>query len=263
MSDSPVDPIIDLIEAYLLGTCTREEAAAVKRRAAADPRFAHELESLREALATFALGTPSRPDPELKERVLARIATSGRHADHGEESPDLRRRRRQVRTSLWLGAALAASLALVLKLSFDLQRERRAMERATAQLARQTATVAARDSTIAKLANPEMELVTLTASGSSRPMLRAFIDHVHHTMTLAASGLAPMPTGKAYQLWFMMDGKAMPSVTFRPAPDGSSMVTDIPMPTGAIAAATVTAEPESGSATPTSTVLFEGRLASR
>jgi anti-sigma-K factor RskA len=58
-----------------------------------------------------------------------------------------------------------------------------------------------------------------------------------------------------------MDGKPVPSVTFKPGADGRATIARVPVPTGgSISAAAVTVEPEGGSAQPTSPIVMVGAL---
>jgi anti-sigma-K factor RskA len=202
------------------------------------------------------------PPAELKQRVLARVEASATPGSTTEELAVLPLTPRS-RTTSWLGFALAASLALVVKLSFDLRSARRAGEEAVLAVAARDAAIATKDSLLATLTDPSMEMVTLAATGERKPMLRAYIDHQRHRMTLSASSLDPMPSGRVYQLWFIMDGKKVPSVTFTPGTDGRAMVENVPMPSGAIDATAITAEPVGGSPTPTTAALFVGKLATQ
>ena len=73
--------------------------------------------------------------------------------------------------------------------------------------------------------------------------------------------LKPVPAGQAYQLWFIKDGKPVPSVTFKPEADGHAKVEQVPVPEdGSVSAAAVTVEPESGSTQPTSPIVMVGSL---
>jgi anti-sigma-K factor RskA len=70
-----------------------------------------------------------------------------------------------------------------------------------------------------------------------------------------------VPAGRTYQLWFIQDGKPVPSVTFNPEPVGHARVEQIAVPRdGDVSAAAVTVEPEGGSAQPTSPILLVGPL---
>jgi anti-sigma-K factor RskA len=70
-----------------------------------------------------------------------------------------------------------------------------------------------------------------------------------------------VPEGRAYQLWFIRDGKPVPSVTFKPQPTGDANLEQVEVPSGGdISAAAVTIEPETGSTEPTSPIVMVGSL---
>lgn len=258
MTNPQGDPTREQLEEFVLGLVTPADADAMEARLAADAALAAEVAALRDTLAAMALSTPVAPDQALKQRVMAKVSATTTTAvvDDGGVLPLTPR----SRSTMWLGFALAASLGLVVKLSFDLRAARRASVDAVERLATREAAIAHRDSLLATLGDPGMELVDLAATGKTKPMLRAYIDHRRHLMTLTAAALEPMPAGRVYQLWFIMDGKQVPSVTFTPGPDGRAMVENVPMPGGAIAATAITAEPEGGSPAPTTTALYMGKL---
>ena len=80
---------------------------------------------------------------------------------------------------------------------------------------------------------------------------------VNHTAILHAFQMAQAPAGRAYQLWFIRDGKPVPSITFNADSTGHALVQQVPMPAdGTITAAAVTEEPAGGSAQPTSPVML-------
>ena len=69
---------------------------------------------------------------------------------------------------------------------------------------------------------------------------------------LMAKGLPPPPAGKAYQLWFIAGGRAIPGKVFTTDPSGAGMLND-QIPADALKAAVfaITLEPESGVQQPT------------
>jgi hypothetical protein len=210
----------------------------------------------------MALSTPVTPDAALKQRVIAKVAATEQSRPKDDNLIPFPGANRS-RSTAWLGFALAASLALVAKLSFDLRSARRAESEATTAVASRDAALAKRDSLLATLTDPAMEMVTLAATGEKKPLLRAYIDHQRLRMTLSATSLEGMPSGKVYQLWFIMDGKPVPSLTFTPGADGRATLENIPMPAGAIAATAITVEPTGGSPAPTTTPIFVGKLAEK
>jgi anti-sigma-K factor RskA len=121
--------------------------------------------------------------------------------------------------------------------------------------------LAARDSTLIQLFEPGVELFQLTASGDPDPKIQVFWNRVRNSALVHASGLRQIDPGKAYQLWFIKDGKPVPSVTFKPEPTGHAKIEGVKVPPdGDISAAAVTIEPETGSQQPTMPIVMVGSL---
>jgi anti-sigma-K factor RskA len=260
MSDTPVDPTRDLVEDYALGMLGAAERTAFEERLRTDAALRQEVAATLETLADLALSTPATLRPELKNRVMERIDATGMPSGGAKVLP-LVSRAPAPRLSLWLGAALAASLLLVAKLSFSLQDVRQDATAAQAAVAANRVTLAQRDSVIAQLTDPTAETVTLAATGTAKPVLKAYVNRARRTMMLSAGLLDSLPAGRVYQVWFIVDGKPVPSVTFRPDSMGRALLRELPMPSGAVAATAITDEPAGGSAAPTTKPLFVGKLA--
>ena len=119
------------------------------------------------------------------------------------------------------------------------------------------------------LAAAEARTATLAAaptnSGSSdaqRARARLTYDEATGRALLVAADLPPVPTGKAYQLWFIAEGKPLPGGVFRPDATGHAELRDEIPPAGRHAALfAVTLEPLSGSDAPTSSVIIKGASA--
>ncbi|MEO5797869.1 MAG: anti-sigma factor [Gemmatimonadales bacterium] len=264
MSDSSRHPLHELVEEYVLDLLDDGEKAEFETRLATDAALAQSVAAAREALAASALSTPVLPPPDLKARVMAKAVP---HAVEvvPEEARVLKLPvARRSMAPLWLGAALAASLVAIVKLSSDLANERAASAEARATLAQSSIQMQQRDSTIARLTSPEVELVTLVSTGAVKPSIKAYVDTKRGRMVLAVTSLEAVPTGKTYQLWFIETGKPpMPSVTFETDASGHRILTDVPLPTGPWSVAAITVEPTGGSAAPTSAPILAGQRASR
>jgi anti-sigma-K factor RskA len=118
-----------------------------------------------------------------------------------------------------------------------------------------------RDAILAAVLSRNVQLVQLTASGDPNPAIQIFWDKARNTALLSASGLKPVPAGRTYQLWWIRDGKPVPSVTFDIEADGAGLVRGVSVPTdGELSAAAVTEEPAGGSQQPTSPILLVGAL---
>ena len=93
------------------------------------------------------------------------------------------------------------------------------------------------------------------------PGMQLFYDRQRERAIIHGFRLPQVPENRAYQLWFIRDGKPVPSVTFKPEADGHARVEQIPVPAGGdVSAAAVTVEPESGSTQPTMPIFLVGPL---
>lgn len=263
MSDSLNDPMVDLVEEYVLGMLDGSELAAFETRLATDPTLVRRVQESRATLADFALSTPAVVPKDLKERVMAHAV---RQLDAPQPAPETPvtpiRAPRPSRAPLWMGLGLAASLGLLAVQSLDLNREREATAAAQAIAAKTAATLAQRDSLLARLTDPGVELVTLASTGAARPTVRVYLDKVRRTALLTIASLDTAPAGKVYQLWFIVDGTPVPSVTFQTDAQGHALIEQVTLPTGAVAAGAVTMEPTGGSTAPTMPILFVGSVKS-
>ncbi|MEP6590015.1 MAG: anti-sigma factor [Gemmatimonadota bacterium] len=259
MTDSSRHPMHELVEEYVLELLDEAERAEFETRLAVDPTLASNVAAAREALSALALSTPVALPAGLKQRVMAHaVAHPEPVAVEAKVLPMIPSRR--SRAPLWLGAALAASLLVVFKLNHDLGQERQATATANAFAARTLDAVTQRDSMIARLTDPSVELVTLASTGDAKPAVKVYVDQKRRSAVLSVASLETAPAGQAYQLWFIVDGKPIPSVTFNPGADGRALVQDVTLPPGTVAATAVTREPEGGSQAPTSAVLFVGAV---
>ncbi len=117
------------------------------------------------------------------------------------------------------------------------------------------------------LAAAEARTATLAAapngSGSStgqRARARLTYDEATGRALLVAADLPPVPTGKAYQLWFIAEGKPLPGSVFTTDGSGHGEMHDIIPPEGRRAAAViyaVTLEPAGGVSAPTGEIYLK------
>ena len=261
MSDTSRHPMQELVEEYALDLLDGEAKAAFEARMVVDAELAHSVVASREAITAAALSTPVALPPGLKARVMAQaVAAPAPTAPTTEAKVLPFAPAGRSHATLWLGAALAASLIAIVKLSSDLRQQQAATRDALAEVVRTATVVSRRDSMIARLTDPSLELVTLASTGDARPALKVYLDRKRRTALLSVASLETAPTGQAYQLWFIVDGKPVPSVTFNPGTDGRALVQDVALPEGNVVATAVTREPTGGSPAPTSPVLFVGSL---
>lgn len=248
----------DLAAAYALGALDATEARDFEALLERDAELAREVAEYREVAALLAHAEPAtQPAHGLRARVLA-----GTPPRQISPLPVV-----QPRVN-WMPWALAASLLFAawmgagrarLGLRLD-ELSARLAARDTA-LAERDALIASRDRTLDALLSPGVELYQLTATGDPVPGVQLFWDRKRNTAIIHSFGVKPLPNDRAYQLWFIQDGKPVPSITFRPASDGRASVEAIAVPSGAgVTAAAITEEPLGGSPQPTSAIYLLAKL---
>jgi anti-sigma-K factor RskA len=251
MSDTEYGSPRDLAAAYALGALDRTEAHAFEAWLATHPEASAEVAEFREVAALLALGQQDAPRATLRDAVVNSVRAPQRRMDV----------RVPPRARPWFPLALAASLLLAGWLWMGRQRVKLELAQAAALLQERTAELASREKTLSGLLAPGVELFQLTATGDPEPLVQLFWDRRQQTAILHSSNVRELPEGRTYQLWFIRDGKPVPSVTFRPGPGGTVSIEAIGVPTeGTISAAAVTEEPLGGSEQPTSPIYLVGKL---
>ena len=129
------------------------------------------------------------------------------------------------------------------------------------QLAQTSSQLAQDEERLRLLSAPDAVQVSLNPQAEPRkPHATAIYSPSQKRMMLVAGNLAPVPSGKAYELWIIpTQGAPMPAGMFKPDEHGNAVMMDHPMPEGVVAKAfAVTLEPEAGSDKPTSPILIVG-----
>jgi anti-sigma-K factor RskA len=259
------DAVHDLAAAYALGALSPDEARQFEAFLATSPEAEREVAEFREVATLLALSQgEATPSADLRDRVLARLGES-KVAPPGGPGVGAPARRRvpplywgALAASLLLAAGLAWSLTALRK---DVASLRETIASHEALLAERQRQLEEREATIKSIMGPGVHLYQLTGSGDPDPGVQLFWDQQHNTAIIHGFRLKPVPSGRTYQLWFIKDGKPVPSVTFKPGPNGHADVERIPVPQGGpLDAAAVTVEPEGGSPQPTSTPVLVGPL---
>ncbi|HEY7635112.1 MAG TPA: anti-sigma factor [Gemmatimonadales bacterium] len=263
MSHSDQESPQDLAAAYALGALEPGEARRFEAFLAGSPEAQREVAEFREVAALLALGeADTAPGANLRDRVLARVGGEKTRALPVAE-PTARRR---IPWLMW--GALAASLALAVGLAAEVLSQRQDLADLKGEVANRDQVLAerlqqlrAREATLNALMEPGVELYQLSASGDPEPGIQLFWNREKNVAIVHGFRLKPVPSGHAYQLWFIEDGKPVPSVTFKPEPSGHAKVEGVTVPTaGELSAAAITVEPEGGSPQPTSPILLVGSL---
>jgi anti-sigma-K factor RskA len=254
-----------------------------------------ELNALRDAAASLAYAArPESPAPELRARILVAVKSypqDARPAPANGDAPtaaqtsgvssadefEKRREARDIRVSrrIMMFGSLAASVAvaaLLVTLALTWQRN----ARLEGELARLSETVNRREQELARteqelartradrelLALPAAHTATLASQtgAAGKAHARLTFDAETGRAMLTAADLPPVPAGKAYQLWFIAEGKPpMPGSVFRPDPRGHAEMHETIPPEGRTPAVVfaVTLEPASGVSAPTGEIYLK------
>jgi anti-sigma-K factor RskA len=253
----------DLAAAYALGALSPEETRAFEAYLATSSDARREVAELRETAALLAVAGPEvHPGPELRRRVLDAVAASKVAELPARAAPARATSRRPLLPRLAFAAAVLLAVGLGLRvrsLSTALAARDSTIADQHRALAEQGSQLAAREKVVAALLEPGVQLVQLTKQGDPDPRIQLYWNRARNTAVVSASKLKPAPAGRTYQLWFIRDGKPVPSVTFNVAPAGDALVSDVTVPTGGeISAAAITEEPMGGSQQPTTPILLVG-----
>jgi anti-sigma-K factor RskA len=257
MTHPESESLRELAAAYALGALGPEETRAFEELLGRSPEIQRDVAEYREVAALLGLGAGEGvPSAELRARVLASPV----------RTRDTSTPRQGLRSPLrWLAVAAGlAALTIMGERIVSLGKEVRQRDAVLAQrdsaLSSQQQQLAERQALLDAVLDPEVRLFQLTSSGDPEPGVQLFWNQRRNQAIVNAYRLKPVPPGRAYQLWFIQNGKPVPSVTFTPK-NGAARLIGIPVPPGGKpSAAAITVEPSSGSAQPTSPIVLSGPL---
>ncbi|MFG3489446.1 anti-sigma factor domain-containing protein [Streptomyces sp. NPDC047972] len=237
-----VDPHM-LTGAYVLDALDVEEHTAVRRHLAQCPSCAQEVHEFTETVARLGVAVAVTPTASLRAGVLERIATVRQEPPPTSKAGGASRRVRGFRR--WSHWALAACLAGAVGLGGVA-----ALQHGAAEDARQEADRArqANDSVAEVLAAPDARVSTTRLEGGA--VGTVVVSSTLDRAVFAASGMAPPPAGKVYQLWYD-DGGSMRSAGLMD-PGATAEATLLEGPVRQASGVGVTVEPAGGSPSPTS-----------
>ncbi len=179
---------------YVLGQLDGPATLAIERRAAANPSFAAELESVRRLVHLLPSAVATAPPAALRARVLATAA-----ADATGSAPH--RPRREVRTRAfrlprlaWAALATAAAV-LVVVVGLDNTRLRRelALQQQVSDMLQQP--------------NVVMSFAMKGGKGAPRAYGSVLLDLDAKRGAVALEQMPAPPAGRVYRLWAMVENK--------------------------------------------------------
>ena len=287
--DRSHDEVRAALAAEALGALDGEEAEAVHAHLQGCDECRRELESLRETAAALAHAAPQVPmdadrSARLRARLVARAAADRGGASAspgaapatnriggfaaGDDEPGVipisRARERRGMGGGWLAAAAAVVLLIAvgtyaarMKGRYEaLSDEYASLDQERTQL---VAAIAKRDSTVAALSGPGVQVIELASTQRRAPGGRMFWDPATARWTFFAHGLPALRPDRDYQLWLITPAGPVSAGDFNPAPGGHATVqATYPLPRDQLRAVAVTEEPEGGLPAPSGQPLIVG-----
>lgn len=264
------DDFKEMIPTYVLSALDAVENRALSEHLSQCGECQREFENWQATAAMLSLGAqPLEPSPEVRNRIMKAVRDES--AQSGIESRSNVIEFKPVRTvserRSSAGWAIAAGVLFLITAGslFMLWQENRSNNRKIAELGTQLKNVQMELEQSKKIVRLMMtpgtrmdELAgTTEAPGASAKLA---YDKTGHAM-LMAHGLPPAPTGKEYQLWFIVGNQKMPGKSFSVDSSGMGTLEDqIPESARQSAVFAITLEPAPGVVVPTGPIYLRSTL---
>ena len=252
-----------LLSGHALGALPADEARLVDDHIAQCAACRTEFEAACETAAMLAYAAgDATPSPELRGRTLARVNEESAQSEvhtlpfQSKNIPNV-----SPGPSLWrrnMFAVIAASIATAaVVISLFLWQTTRQLQTQLAVLSQQSSRQSQELARVREeneiLMSPSSRTATLAGTNvASQARARLVMDQASGKAILVANNLPSAPKGKAYQLWFIADGKPIPGKTFLTDSRGSAVLRDeVPAAARHANLFAVTLEPEQGVVAPT------------
>ncbi len=225
-----------LVGPYVLDALPIDERQAFESHLDLCPDCRAEASELQAAAGHLARATAVAPSSDLRDRVLAEAARTRQVPPGGR-----RLEASEPRRSWPLVLAAAAAIAVVVAMgALIVQADHRADQ------AEQVAAI---------VASSDAQEIDMTAGGAGTMRLVASADR--DGTVLLSDDLAEPPSGKAYALWFQVDGEMQPAGVFTPDADGEVRHTVDDVPVDLVG---VTIEDATGAEEPTLPIIASGTI---
>jgi len=288
--DMSHDEASESLAAAALDALSADEQAAVLAHAATCPQCGPELDALRQAMAELGNSTPPVRAPasadveqrlkRIRMRLLARAQadrapldlsaapmSTAPSATASRSTPTASPGTRPWRGSgagSWIALAAAIVIAVLLlnqgrSTSAALAQANQKAAAATAALDTAQAKIAQDQREIKDLTGPSTSVVGLSTTGAAEATALMFWDKTNNNWAFYAHHVAPLPAGKAYQIWLITPTQKISAGTFTPAPDSSVEVhATYALPPDALRGVAVSEEPAGGAPQPTGRIVIVG-----
>lgn len=220
-----------ILELYVLGMASEEEAREVERHMKEHPEIAREIAAIRNALDKYAEAHSVTPPPGLKERMLSKAEaqrTTQRNPDDEPAITEPGKINWTVMTTFMLALLFLASAAIAwhfYEKGKEARDELRSTKAALEQL-KEDCETKEKNSAILKeqlIALRDQSTMHVPLSGTkiaSTAYAMVYYNPERKTAFLDALGLPPPPQGKQYQLWAIVGGQPMDMGVLEITPSG-------------------------------------------
>jgi len=272
----------NLVPLSLVDLLDEKESESVRRHLDAGcPSCASELAAAKQTLDLLPLAlAPEAPSPAVKSRLMTTVRReeTGKNPAATPAAAPAAPARQAGAPWPWIAAAALGGLivggAVVAAVmgsrsaaaSAAIQEE---LNRANGEMGRQAEELGAAkiraeqaESSVRLLSSPGVKVFDLAPqSAGMKGAGRIFWDKTGGTWEVFCSEMPPIAPGRVYQLWFITPTAKISAGLLRPSADGTAHLSvKVPSDQGLIVAATITEEPEAGSAQPTGAIRLLGQV---
>ncbi|TAN21722.1 MAG: anti-sigma factor [Chitinophagaceae bacterium] len=261
-----------IIESYVLGSLSPGEAAQVESMAVSHPEIQQAIESYQKTLESLADQDAVQPPVQLKSRVMNAIRDEkNKHPQIPGKAITEDNKQNTILLSLnkWKKLAAAAVILLIASIALNgvfIGKYRQYKDRydlLTSNQQRLFTQNQALQTSLARvqkgmhvLMNPAMKPVVMEGVTAHPGMLATvYWDPQSRHAYLANFNLPAPPSGKAYQLWAIVNGKPVSMGMYNPTNE-NELVAMANVQPGNVQAFAITLEKQEGSPTPTMSQMY-------
>lgn len=249
-----------IIESYVLGTASPEEVAMLGCMQQSFPEIKAAVLEAQQSLEGMAEQLAVTPSAGLKEQIWSRLEAENLAVnDAPAATMAVKKQVIPGKSRRIAGWAMAASVLLLLSIAANIYynqdnaRKEQELVALQTQQKEQALKMAAAESRIAMLNQPDMKVVRLKGSDQhATAHAMVFWNEQTKQVYLDAAALPKAPEGKQYQLWAMVDGKPVDAGLYTSEADLGKALATIPQ----AEAFAITLENAGGSPVPTLTELY-------
>lgn len=237
------DDYKELIPAHALSALDAADARALNEHLAQCAECRRDLAEWEATAASLALGAkPMEPSPQVRERILAQIGSE----KSGSNVIPFSRPPRTLWNSLGLIAAVVLFAALIVSVVVLWQQNR---------------TLRRDNEFVELLTAPGSHVAELSGTNEASTASAKLVYDQTGRAFLITNGLPRAPSGKEYQLWYIVGNKPLPGKTFAPDNNGQGSLKDqVPEAARKSAVFAITLEPAGGVQAPTGAIYLRGEL---